>query len=95
MKSPNPVASMERSKWQTLQPKDVGLSAIHVDKKRKPDYIISSVNSIMLTPDVKRVFIDSYHLWIILHILSSNDPFVPTFSGWCVQQQSKKVNIVL
>ena len=48
----------------------------------------------MLTPDVQRVFIDSYHLRILLRILSSNDPFAPTFSGWCVQQQSKKINIV-
>ena len=40
------------------------------------------------------MFIDRYHLWILLRILSSNDPFAPTFSGWCVQQQLKKINIV-
>ena len=85
---------MERCKRRSLQPKDVALSAIRVGEKRKPGCIISSVNSFILTPDVQRVFIDSYHLWILLRILSSNDPFVPTFSGWCVQQQSKKINIV-
>ena len=48
----------------------------------------------MISPDVQKMFRDLYHLWIFLRIVSSNDPILPIFSGWCAQEESKKNKIV-
>ena len=47
----------------------------------------------MISPDVQKIFRDLYHLWIFLKIVSSNDPFLPIFSGWCAKEESKKNKI--
>ena len=61
---------------------------------KKGDQIVSGEKASVIYPDVQKIFRDLYHLWIFLRIVSSNDPFLPTFSGWCVQEESKKNNIV-
>ena len=55
-KSINLISSMERSKRRSIQHKNVILPAIHVDKKRGPDCIISGEKASVIYPDVQKIF---------------------------------------